>query len=155
MLRWGPIGAVVYFRVPKDCSVSTLGKEVLQRTCEKRCIAVRKRMTLSAQKLKMRCVALSHAAAVNWKLNVMSKLIAIDLYQSRNYQWSLSLLVLRRSRWEARSLNTMFRSNSMSIFSCGILEGSAAGFKEIYNGEENIYRTWEWLHRKIEVPELV
>jgi hypothetical protein len=44
---------------------------------------VRKRMTLSAQKLfKMCCVALSHVAAACAKLKVMSKLIAIDLYAS-------------------------------------------------------------------------
>jgi hypothetical protein len=40
-------------------------------------------MTLSAQKLKMRCAHKSDAAAVCAKLKAMSKFIAIDLYSSK------------------------------------------------------------------------
>jgi hypothetical protein len=44
---------------------------------KQRCIAIRKHMTLSAQKLKMRCAHKSDAADVCAKLKAVSKLIAI------------------------------------------------------------------------------
>jgi hypothetical protein len=58
---------------PKQSSNNVNKAIILWSNNQQSCIALRKHMTLSAQKFKMSCVALSHSTAVRAKLKAMSK----------------------------------------------------------------------------------